>query len=240
MSYDQHLDIASGPETRAVLDAWQHTTVLMARHGLRAGHIEVTGTSGGKVYDFGADGYDITDPLGPFVLHAATISVVLAYSPVEFLRWCEALTVARVRVEKSGSRTDLTATASRDGYHWRLFATAPRPKTGRHRYPPAGVAWDPAPGGSPSANGWTTVPDLRNALAQIGCRHVGPDGVEAAVTPHGPTNPRVVAWVFPRAGRGCTGCGAGKGVGRLAVFSNSAALCSRCATTGTPQPDHID
>ncbi|MEU5565511.1 hypothetical protein [Micromonospora musae] len=145
-------------------------------------------------------------------------------NPEQFLRWREALAAPRVRVIKSVGRTLLTATVFRQ-HRWILNSDAPQPPGGP-RLPNAQVAWDHTGADRGDKHGWTTIADLRNALAALRCRQVGPDGREVVVAGSAPAPPTAVEWIDARAGLSCVRCGATSV--RLAVFNIGAEVYTDC------------
>ncbi|MFI6228593.1 hypothetical protein ACIBCR_14930 [Micromonospora echinospora] len=175
-----------------------------------------------RAYDFDTDSHVDNLP-----------GIRLELTPTEFLRWCETLNASRVAVARRAGRTELRAHLVRDDCDWTLTATIYQP-TGTDRLPGARIAWDRNENGRRLADGYTTVPDLRNALATLGFRYETTDGQVVAVDEHGPTKPQIVRYGQSDYAPNwrpvsCTDCGTEIPAGtRPPVWTDEATTCPDC------------
>lgn len=210
---DAHLYISEA------LDVVGH---YIARHQLYATNVTVA-PAHHRVYDFDTD--SVCDNQMP--------GIRLELTPTEFLLWCETLTAPRVAVARRSGRTELRAELVREDCDWSLTATIYQP-TGTDRLPGARIVWSRNENGRKLADGYTTVPDLRNALAALGFRYELPDGRVVEVEEFGPTGPQIVRYgqsdyapVWRVAS--CTDCGTGIPAGtRPPTWTDGATTCPDC------------
>ncbi|MFI1194053.1 hypothetical protein ACH4T9_12460 [Micromonospora sp. NPDC020750] len=220
---DHTLDRRPAHASQLISDGLDTLGSYLHETGLHATNATVSPTARGW-YDFYTDSKIGNLP-----------GIRLELTPTEFLLWCEILNAPRVGVARRAGRTELSADLCRDGASWWLTATIYQP-TGADRLPGASIAWNRNENGRKLADGYTTVPDLRNALATLGFRYENQKGEVVAVDPHGPTTPQIVRYssggsdTYPNyTAVPCTDCGTSIPAGeRPPVWTDGATTCPDC------------
>lgn len=221
---DRTLDRRPAHAHHLISEALDSVGYLISRHGLYANKASVT--PNGSRYDFGTD-----------TERASLPGIRLELTATEFLAWCDILNAPRVGVARRAGRTELSADLHHDDCAWRLSTTISHTK-GSDRLPGARIVWERNEHGRRLADGYTTVADLRNALAALGYRHENESGEIVAVQPHGPTSPQIVRYGYSalespsypnRRAVPCTDCGVEIPAGtRPPVWTDDATTCPGC------------
>lgn len=221
---DRTLDRRPEDAHHVISDALEVLGRHVYSHRLYANKASVT--PHGSRYDFDTD----TDVDG-------LPGIRLELTRTEFLLWCEALNAPRVGVARRAGRTELSAHLRRDECSWWLTATIGHTK-GDDRLPGARIAWNRNETGRRLSDGYTTVGDLRNALATLGYRYETPAGDIRPVEPHGPTTPQIIRYGHSALESPlrpnlrpvpCTDCGSEIPSGtRPPVWTDDATTCPDC------------
>jgi hypothetical protein len=152
--------------TAEVLTAMTAVQQTVNEHDLPAGSVDIRGAYPGMKHwdpavewDGSIDGWTLPDQ--------PTVHIRLYGDPIGFYRWCEALNVDRIQVERRDFDTLLNAEVRKDGITWQIAGDANRPAKPNPHLPGIPAPWK-RDNGRLTNYGRISRDDLRTTLTALG------------------------------------------------------------------------